>query len=887
MTHKRNVRRSAVNIGAGLLPALAGLAFTSTPAAAEDTAAAPEEVVVTGSRIRGVEVVGSTTLSLGRDLIDSVPAVSTADLMRTVPQVINLGADESHRGVQGGQTNTNFTSGVNLRGIGGNTTLLLFDGRRMTPQGSRGVYFDPSLIPAIVIERIEVVPDGASAIYGSDAIAGVVNLIPRKEFNGAEIRAQYGVGDDYSKYNYSAIGGLGWDWLGGGNFLMAVERAGHPDLSGADRDFFTSDLRSRGGGDYRTNLCNPGTMRVGGQDYAIPAGQDGTNLDPSTLVPGTVNLCDDAKNTYLLPDQQRHTVYAAMSQHVSDSVELFTQGYYTDRQFSVHGMLRNSVARAALTVPSSNAYFVSPVPGATSAVVNYRFPEEFGLSIQDGYDRGYQTFAGANVRLPGDWNFSTALGYGETRNLFRDNNLLNNAALAQALASSDPATALNPFADGPGSTPQSVFDSIRAYSTYHGRNVRRTANIDVDGPLFALPGGEVRIAAGYDRVEDRVTGRNRSTAGVLTDLDLSREVDSVYAELFVPVFGRANAVRGIERLDLSIAARHDDYSDVGTTTNPKYGVTWSPVDGLTLRASYGESFRAPTLRDLVPEGQIHQRQLPDPSSPTGMSTGLLFSGGNANLDPETAETRSWGLEIEPDALPGAKLSVNFFDIEYRGQVVSLYGLANALLQNPYYARYIQRDPTPQEIDAFLQTGTPNGAINPAVVTFLGHTQAQNLSITSAAGFDIELGYMWSTNVGDLAASIFGTRFTDFETVQAVGAEPVDVLNTIDFPPKTRMRADVRWRLGEWRASSRINYLGSYVNNLVTPFQDVDDYLTLDLHVEYAFDRIGAVYDGLTIALDIENVFDEDPPFVDQIGGFDPQAASAIGRMFSLSLRKRW
>lgn len=846
----------------------------------------PEEVVVTGSRIRGVDIVGSTSISLGRELIDVVPAITTSDLMRNVPQVINLGADETHRGVQGGQGNTTFASGVNLRGIGGNTTLLLFDGRRMAPQGARGVYFDPNLIPTIAIERVEVVPDGASAIYGSDAIAGVVNLISRKEFVGAEVRAQYGFADDYDKHSYSAIAGLDWGWLGGGNLVIAAERSGHPNLRGEDRDFYSSDLRARGGQDFRTNLCNPGTIVVGGQNYAIPAGQNGVGLDPASLVPGTRNLCDDAKNTDLIPDQQRNSVMLNMTQRLTDSIEVFTQGFYSERDYKIRGILKNSVSRATLTVPNTNPYFVSPDPSATSVLVNYRFPEEFGISYQDGFDRTFQITAGGTIDLPADWKVTATAGYGKNQNLFRDNNLIHTPALNAALQSSDPATALNPFGDG-ASSPESVYASFRSYTTNYGYNTRKTASLDADGPLFALPGGEVRLAAGYDHVDDEHTGRQRSTAGAITPREMGRTIDSVYAELFVPVVGDPNSVSGIRKLDLSLAVRYDDYSDVGSTTNPKYGVTWAPIDGLRLKASYGTSFRAPTLGDLLPEVLIYERQLVDPASPTGMSTGLLYSGGNPNLDPETATTRSFGVEFEPYALPGARIAVNYFDVEYRDQTLSLYGLASALLQNTYYNRYIQRNPTPAEIDAFLAGGRVNGAINPSVITFLGFTQTQNLAITIAKGFDYQLSYVWNTNVGDFDAAVYGTQYTKYMTAPAAGAPAVDVLNTIDTPPKTRLRADLGWNNGSWRVSTRLNWIGAYDNNLVRPTERVDATKIVDFHTDYRFDSDGGALSGLTIALDIENVFDTEPEFVNQIGGFDAQVASAIGRMVSVSLRKRW
>lgn len=857
---------------------VAGAAFLVAPPlwaqpAQSDGASSEEakEIIVTGSRIRGANVVGSAVISVDRNLITDTGASTAAELMRQVPQVINLGADESHRGVQGGQGNTTLASGVNLRGIGANTTLLLINGRRTVPSGSRGIYFDPSVLPTIAIERVEVIPDGASALYGSDAIAGVVNFIPRTRFKGFEANVQYGLADQYRKYSGALLGGVAWT---GGNAVVAFEYTGHTALRGEDRDFYSSDLRARGGGDYRATLCNPGTLTVGGVNYALGTG---------TLVANTQNRCDDAKNTDLIPRQDRYSTSFALRQEVGSYVEVFADGFWSRRDYVMRGLLKNSVATAALTVPRSNAYFVSPSPTATSVVVNYRFPTEYGISFEDGFSEVSQLTAGGTVKL-GKWKATATAGRGRNHDLFRDNNLINTSLLTAALSSSNPATALNPFVSGLGQ-PASVYDSFRSYSTNDTYNRRDVYSVNADGPLFSLPGGAVRLAVGAEHMKDEIQSFTLSANAVRAESKQGRKVDSVYAELFIPLFSAENAVPGLRALDLSVAGRYDRYNDVGKTTNPKVGVNWSPIEGLNLKGSYGTSFRAPNLGDINPVPlNVFQRQLVDPSVPGGLSTGLLYSGGNADLKPETATTWSVGAELAPAAVPGLRLKVNRFNVDYRNQVVSLFGLANVLLQNGYYAGYIKRNPTAAEINAFIAAGTPNGVLTPAVVTFLGFTQSQNLGVTIARGFDYEASWHGRVGRGELEIGAFATHFTKYATAPAANAPQVDQLNLINNPPKFRGQNRVIYRQRGFQLGVYHNWIGKYVNDTVASRPRVPSYHTFDGVV--TVDLPGRL-EGMSVTLNASNLFDRKPPFVDISGGYDAQVSSPIGRTFALTLRGRW
>ena len=241
----------SIRIGAGYCSAMIG-ALVAAQAASGQEATTPAavtltEVVVTGSRIRGTAPVGSTVVAVDRADIDTAAVVNTTQLIQEVPQVFNLGISENSRGQSGGNSNITLGSAVNLRGLGPFATLTLVDGHRAVPQGTSGLAVDPAAIPMLALERVEIVADGASAIYGSDAVAGVANLILRRNVEGFEFRGRYGFADEADENQIGVLYGHTWS---SGQVTIAAEHQFRSALNGEDRDFFRADLRDEGGRDY-------------------------------------------------------------------------------------------------------------------------------------------------------------------------------------------------------------------------------------------------------------------------------------------------------------------------------------------------------------------------------------------------------------------------------------------------------------------------------------------------------------------------------------------------------------------------------------------------------------------------------------------------------------
>lgn len=849
------------------------------------------EIVVTGSRLRGVAPVGSSVIALGADDVAASGAVTTDRLIRQIPQVFDLGVSENSRGQSGGSGNITYGNSINLRGIGPYATLVLVDGHRAV-NNSRA--FDPSVIPTLGLERVEVIADGASAIYGSDAVAGVVNLIPRRTLDGAEAVARYGVSDrgDFNEYQLGAALGKVWD---SGQVMLAYEHVYRSSLNGSDRAFFRSDQREFGGSDYSVTRCAPGTLRIGSTTYALPAQL--TPANAGSLVAGTANRCDDLIGQDLFPEQQYDSVNGTFTLDVTPWLTVFGDGFWSKRDYKRLPAYFNST----LTVPETNAFFVRP-PGftGTSYTIDYNFINDLPRDVSVGGSENWQITPGVRARLFSDWQLEGIFTYGRGNDQSDQVRGLNGAALNAALASSDPATAFDPY--GLGRTSEQTLRAISNLVTlsptlndFNGYEAR------LNGTLFNLPGGGVKLATGYEgqEIETRLGSARGPEGTQIAFRTFKRRVDSAYAELYVPIFGPGNASPGFERLELNAAIRYDDYSDVGDTTNRKFGVNWSPLPGLTFRGSYGTSFRAPLITQIYGNsnnlfGQNYQ-------NPAGGApfVGFAYSGPNLDLKPEEATTWSLGADWSPAS--GLRLSVTYFNVEYTNQVDSYLADLAILNRESEFAgtgiilRGTEARDRVLELLAqgvTLARGTFPGG-DPQNVTLYVDGRNNNLGVSNTEGIDFVASWVTDTdNAGTFTVDASGTYMTRFTSAVSPAGVEVDRLNTIFFPLKFKARGSVTWDLDPIRVQATATHVGGYRNTAIIPEQKVSSYTPVDLAVSWTVggNRSGLLGSELNLGFEVRNLFDQKPPYVDLApsangsGGYDATAANPVGRMFAASVR---
>ena len=861
-------------------PEAAQSVAASGPIATSIEGAPGADIVVTGSRIRGTAPVGSSVIAIDRSAIMASGAVTTDRLIKEIPQVFDLGTSENSRGQSGGSNNITFGNAINIRGIGPYATLTIVDGHRAV-DNSRSV--DPSIIPSLGLERVEVVADGSSAVYGSDAVAGVVNLIPRRTLNGVEAMARAGFADNFREQQFGVAVGKTGDW---GQVMVAYEHVYRSNLNGDDRDFFRSDQRSFGGHDYRTNLCNPGNIVVGGVSYAIPTGGV-TGANVGTLTPGTQNRCEGFTGQDLIPETKYDSVNATATAHINDWLDFIGDGYYSKRKFS-H---LNGYSGTTVTVPTTNAFFVRPAGTTGPESVQVRL-SDLPDGVSTGYTRTWEVTGGLRAKF-GDWQLTGQVSYGRGRDESDTYHGINTPALNAALASSDPTKAFDPY--GVGRTSAAVLEAINDQIFLAPTLTRLTdAQATINGTLFNLPGGGVKLAAGYERYETEVAlgvARGGPTTPV-TYRHFSRQVDSGYAEVLVPVFGPSNARPGFERLEISGAVRYDKYSDVGSTTNPKVGVSYSPTRGIVFRGSYGTSFRAPLMSQIYGNSSnFFIQPYSDPTQGGAIVQGVALSGGNLDLKPEEAKTWSAGVDIDP--FRGAHLSITYWHVDYSGQVntyladLAILSKESELAGTGVILRGAEAAARVAQLQA--QGITVARGVMPNPVTLFVDGRTQNLDRSLTGGIDILATYGFEAgSLGHFTINANATYITEYKVSLSSGATPVDKLNTIFNPLRFKGRASINWAPTDViGARLVVNHVGGYKNNTIAGgiVQNVNSYTTFDLGGTI---KVGW---GMTLGLDVYNLFDKDPPYVDFAptvngsGGYDATAANPVGREFAVTLRK--
>ena len=865
-----------------LRPALLSCAALSTlmlalPSAAQDSSQSPpaeapedsevvvvEEIVVTGTSIRGVAPTGSNLIAVGRENIVAQGATTSSDLLSSVPQLGNFNA------LQENATPNRFrTPGYlpNIHGLGIYATLSLFNGHRFAATGGEGVFPDPQIVPVIAVERVEVIADGASSIYGSDAVAGVVNFIYRRNFDGLEFSTVYADGNNLSKEGASLLWGRTWS---GGSVMAAYEYSSNDSPQNRDFDFIRSDHRDRGGRDFRTTSCQAPNIVANGVTYALP--------DFST----TANRCQANLNADVIPSGERHAFLFTARQDLGDRVEAYLEVNLSDYS-SVQ--MKNPVA-LSLVVPNTNPYFVAPPgSGATEVLVNRSgaglFPDP--LVFQDSAAAGLT--AGLVIDLGGEWEANVMGHVSMTDDMLDDRDAGGvDVGAAQMLARNTTLdTAFNPFGQAGDNNPAVLAMIDNGYTSINDSNqYLRELQVSADGPLFAIGGGMVRAAVGASVREERTrqlqTGGSPDAVIVVRNDDISRTVQALFGELHVPLFGPENARPGFERLDLSLSGRFDYYEGLGGTFNPKVGVVWEPVPDLAFRGSWGTSYVAPNLGKTTRSFGLPREGV----NISGFGTLNVYNmgGGNPNLESEEATTYSFGVDWEPSSVPGLRLAATYFDVSYTNL---LYQPGTQdLFFNPFFADRLILNPTPEQIAAAIAFAPPARAV-PDRIDAIYATYTMNLGTREVGGLDLDASYRFSTDFGDFRVALNALHFLHFDQ-QILEDQPVNSRLGTNEAVEWKGRASVVWTNDPVTLSVFANHTGTYDNITVTPNETVDAHTTFDAAL--AFDLPGFMRDTQLI-LRAQNIFDEDPPFYNSANGYDTRTASPFGRILEITFRGRF
>lgn len=766
---------AALLAGSGLEAVPVGAGVTIRPAAA---AAEEGDVTVTGTRIRG-GTVASTTIRIGREAMRDAGQSSAADVFRALPQ--NFGGG-SNPGIganvpQGKGADLAGGSSVNLRGLGSDATLTLLDGRRLSYDGALQSV-DVSAIPFAAIDRIEVVPDGASALFGSDAVAGVVNIVLRRDFDGLETSARLAGSTDGGNFQQQYGVAAGQRWSSGSAFL-AYEYARSTPI--------TAEQRS----------------------YAVGR------------TPGVT----------LFPALRHHNAALTLRQAITSGLRFDLTGLYNKRWHVAMGPLDASGNLSAGRLERRNS------------------SESWALAPS------------LELALPADWQVGLAGSYGWNRVHY-------------------------------GGTYHYGPDMVDAGSGAY-RNITANVELSGNGKLFELAGGPAKLALGAGFRRNRF--ERMSSRGVAERIDRGRDSYYGFAELSLPLIG-PDEVPLVDRFDLSLAARIERYPGLATVTTPKFGIVYAPTPDISLKGSWGRSFRAATLYEqYTPRNAVLYGAATLGGSNVGGAAAILLVGGNADLKPERSTNWSATLAFHPRALPGAELEISWFSVHYRDRIVTPILFASRALADPIYRDRVTANPSAATQAAALAQAVSfinasGSTYDPAKVVAIVDNSNVNAGRQTARGVDILGRYRFALGGGTLGTTL-NLSWLDSEQQIGPGLPETQLAGVLFNPPHLRGRGELSWTRGTFTVTAALNYIGPVRDTRRSPSARIAGMAPFDLTIRYRRPAGRGLLDGLDIAASAQNLFNEAPTpittnlFLDT--PYDSTNYSPFGRVFSLSVTKSW
>ncbi|WP_286823426.1 MULTISPECIES: TonB-dependent receptor domain-containing protein [unclassified Idiomarina] len=894
----------------------------------EDDEEAMEKITVVGSNIRGAQAAGRLPVTiLDSDDIINTGAVTGDELLRSIPQVGDISFN-NERSIGGVNDARGDVASINLRGIGTGNTLTLLNGRRLVLHpGTQTENFVPvttvnsNTLPVTGLRRLEVLRDGASALYGTDAVAGVVNYVLKKEVTQTQLNLSAGNAEGTSMQQYLASGSTG---------VFFNDNKSHLSLSFAyyTRDEIGANERSYSASeDRRFNDRIPeafvGDTQLDNRSLSSPwAIYDGENIGRFHIRPESMGDCfqtlsdgvcaaegsiprdmryDSAQDQSMTSAIDRVNLFAYYTHSLAPNLELFGEALYYEALSKRRREQNANLTAQRFTISENAAY--NPF-GETVTLRNIR-PMDVGPRRIEVEDSSYRLLGGIKGYSK-QWEWESALLYSRADTLDTGYNRIRVSALQQAINSTNIEEAYNPFIGG---NPENVNNGTSVYNSAAviaglTEDITRDSTSELAQWDFKLSNpalanwyaGDIGIAAGVEyRYEayaddrhylldgstpfyDQVTGELMTNSDVLgssftPDSEGSRNVFSAYTELLVPLH---------QTIDMQLALRYERFSDVGSVTKPKVALSWLPVDWLQLRASYSGGFRAPNLPQVVEESVSRTNSRTDPVIDDRYSI-TEIRGGNSKLTPEDDEIYNVGFAITP--FENFLITVDRWTIEQENVV----GILNSQTHLLY--------------DSLLRSqGSSNPAVirNDALEVVYVNNQYDNLEVREISGTDISINYEVNSEAfGLFNFSINAAHLRKFmqtpDPISAIVLEaqengnpavPIDIpvvgagdLRQMDGNPKWRSFARLDWDLGNWGAGIRVNYVDDFYETSVTTsdgdMMPIDSWITTDIYLDYYFSQESL--DGLSLRIGARNLADKKPPIADESFGYFSDVHSNRGR----------
>lgn len=873
------------------------LALSAIPASAQE----PQRIEVTGSAIKRIDAETAVPVTIVRvDDLKAQGVTSVEQIMSSLTSVqLTTGSNQQVGAGTGG------AAFADLRGIGASKTLVLLNGRRIANNAIDGSAPDLNMIPFAALERVEVLRDGASSLYGTDAIGGVINFITRKDYRGGSITVGIDQPESEGGESRSANVGFGFGDLArdGFNIFGFVDIAKTDQITGLQRPF---NARFPGG---LSPTPFPANYFQGG-DVGNPAAPNCN--DPSFLVPGgdgtSCNIATSAFVDYTAKTERTSGMLRG-SLRLGDDHTLSVEWFGT-RNESTTGIA--AVPYGSLwmnpTRPdgSLNPYYPGN-PGAITPNItldpNYTQPNmnpRPGVALQPGFitvrwralaggqrsntsiNEQQRFLAGMEGVLAG-WDYQAGVSYNENKIREEVSGYSDGNKITQGMLNG----IINPFGPQDAAGDAFIADALMGGNLQNHRGKVTAFDTRFSRELgdWLGAGRAAAIAIGGEyRKEDFISKSNTPVAELLqasTGVDPNalsegtRNVTAVYSELNVPI---------TKALDVTAAVRYDKYSDFGNTTNPKLGIRFQPSKEMLMRASYSTGFRAPSLYELnatpayTNTGTVNDPVncpggVAAPGKPPVLNCNVQFqrlTGGNTDLQPEKSKNFTVGLVFEPTA--DLSVGVDFWWLRVKDTIGAL-SETTVLGDHTTFSQYIHRNAGGNlSTDGFSCPGSDCGYLD---------LRQQNLGGTNTNGVDLSLQYRLALgSAGRLSLGLNSTYVTKYEYQDFVGGDwnqNVGVYVGVGPIFRWQHAATARWALGDFTVGGVLHHKSGYVDQ--DPSNTVASYTTADAYVTWAGIK------GVSVTFGINNIADRDPPYSNQgevfQANYDPRFADPTGRKYYL------
>lgn len=856
---------------------------------------ATQRVEVTGSRIKRVDAeTASAVQVISKEEIIRSGAVTLTDVLRTIPAG-NAGGYNT----EGPPTQAFGAAGISLRGLGVGSTLVLVNGRRTAPYGfGTASFVDTNSIPVDAIERIETLLDGASAIYGADAIAGVINIILRKDYQGKEVYGSLGTSGYRDAKSRSA--GISW---GQGNLAQDgynwMINYGHheqdPVLANArprtkDADFRRFNLTDSRSSFYR-NVYQTGGY-YGGSFIAPLAGCIPVN-DPATPALNGRCVLDNTKNVNVVSASTNDAVYATANLALGSDWQLFSDASFSRVKYAANTYSYGTSAYAAYTydlvdvkgefgnAPGSPiAYLVLPVGHPQNPLkdkpvaVRYNF-DDIQNRIHSANDNSRLTL-GIRGNL-GEWDTEIGVMVAKAKGAIRYRGYIQDAVLTGEVLDKN-GYVNKSFILGDAAANDAAL-MARLYPAMRNVSDTSTALIDVKASreLWQLPGGRVGVSVGgefrqekFSSVPDDLFSSGAIQLFSITGSVGQRNVAAMYGEIVAPV---------LKELELNAAARVDRYNDFGAATTPKLGIKWKVLPQWAVRSTFAHGFRAPTLPEMNSGTIAGYMKVQDPKfCPTLSSDNPQCDryvqyeiGQNPNLKAEKSKSYTLGTVIEPTT--GWSLALDYYAIQRRDEVSQIS--AKYLLDHESaYPNLVIRHAGTNVIDKLLLL-------------------TSNLAQTEVRGIDLDArGEVNMADYGKLRLNASLNKVLSYKSAENSSVDKVDYAGYYTVP-KNRARFGLGWEQGNMNMGFSWNYVAGY-SLKATPesnctyqeknpsYCQIKPWLTTDAYLTYRYQK------NLNLSLTVQNLANKEAPFdasmIAYLQGFNAAFHNQLGRFVQISAK---